>query len=369
MDDSVLSTLRYVRGWMGSPRPGAAPEERLLVRGDRTVGGTLLPPPSILRAPGWVVLHGMSRLGRGHPSLVRFAHALRDSGAAVLLPEVPEWTRLAFAPGVLAPTLRAAAEALEEDPRVLPGRVGVIGFSFGATQATLAVADRSLGDRFRTVVGFGGYGSLESTFTFALTGAFEHEGESLRLPPDPYAGWVVAANYLERVPGLQEAGDVARAVRRLAERSSEGCMDAMDPRLEEAKAELRERVAPGRRWLFDLLSPRRGDAPGDPEREARALELARALAATVRSVEPALDPSRVPSPPRIPVHLLHGRADRLIPFPESYRLAELLAPARVRVDVTGLFAHSEGSRGGRMGARLREGWRFGQALRGILAAV
>ena len=33
-----------------------------------------------------------------------------------------------------------------------------------------------------------------------------------RMDPDPYGRWIVGGNYLTRIPGLEDAGDVASAL-------------------------------------------------------------------------------------------------------------------------------------------------------------
>jgi hypothetical protein len=59
---------------------------------------TLVPPAGGGERPGWVVLHGLTVHGRRHPAMQRFVRSLAASGAVVLVPDVPEWTRAAAGP-------------------------------------------------------------------------------------------------------------------------------------------------------------------------------------------------------------------------------------------------------------------------------
>jgi len=76
---------------------------------------------------------------------------------------------------------------------------------------------------------------------------------------------------------------------------------------------------------------------------------------------------------RLPLVLLHGRADLLIPFTESLRLAEHLPAAALhRVTITRLFGHTR-SREARPPrnpvARAREFAGFAATIQALLAAV
>src|SRR5262245_40869821 len=110
-------TLRYVRSWQAGSPP--ALHEIEIERDGARIPATLATPASHRGGlHGWVVLGGVTRMGRFHPQLSRFAHALAQSGAAVIVPEIPEWRDLRLAPAVTAPTVKAAVDALDGRPEV-----------------------------------------------------------------------------------------------------------------------------------------------------------------------------------------------------------------------------------------------------------
>lgn len=360
-------TFRYGHCWL-TGNAAVRVREVELHRTDRTVPGTLLVPRT---GPGpwptWVVLHGMTRLGRHHRALTRFIRALASSGAAVLVPEVPEWIALDMDPGVTTPTVGASVRGLRREGVLRPeDRVGLIGFSFGSPQALLTSADPDVGPEVGVVVGFGGYCDLERTLRFQLTGRHEWGGTSRRLEPDPYGRWVVAANFLPKAAGYRNAELVADALRDMAREAGDRGLPAWDSSYDPYKAELRDRLPPGDRPLFDLFaSDSDRPAPLD-ELEALVEPLARAA----REAEPLMEPFPGVGRARVPVHLLHGRNDRLIPYTESLRMVQRL-PDRVpaRVTVTGLFAHSSGDSTPGLFRGIREAWVFCGALGRVLAAV
>lgn len=332
-----MRALRFLHGYLRHPLRSVTQTEASVAVGPDHVAATLLEPAGEAERPGWVVLHGITVPGREHPALQRFARSMAASGAVVLVPEIRAWSELRVDPQAADAVIAAAAEHLSRHPRVRRGGVGVVGFSFGATQALATAARPEHRSAIRSVVSFGGYCDPRRTFRFAFTGEHEWRGTRHRVDPDPYGRWIVTANYLTRVPGYGGSEAVAEAARLLAADAGRRGAYAGEPAYDPLKAELRAALTPDERELWDLIAPPTGtSAPVD---EARALADAIAVAAV--QIHPGLDPR--PGLPllRQRVVLAHGHGDHLIPFTESLRLRDHLAPAApASLTVTRLFAHS-----------------------------
>jgi pimeloyl-ACP methyl ester carboxylesterase len=344
MPPTMLRTFRYTACWL-TGRASLVTREVRLDRAGTPVPATLTMPARVGHPlPTWIVLHGITRPGRGHPTLVRFTRALASAGFAVVVPEVPEWRELSLATHLTVPTIRACLAALDAVDDVAHLPVGLVGFSFGAPQAIAASADPVLRGRIAGVVGFGGFCDLERTLRFQFTGEHEWGRERHHLRPDPYGRWIVGANYLTAIPGHEGRAAVADAPRR----------------------ELRRALSAEDRPVFDLFAPA---SPAEPDRvEGEAMALA--LADAGRRVEPALEATRSFGDVGGPVHILHGRQDHLIPFSEAFRLRNALpADAVAGATVTSLFGHSaqDPFPGPIEGAR--ETVSFFRALAGVLGVV
>jgi pimeloyl-ACP methyl ester carboxylesterase len=364
----VIRALRFLGGYL---RPDSCPvreeEVRVPLAGGE-VEATLYLPNRRSRAPGWVVLHGLTVPGRRHESLIRFVRALSATGAAVLVPDVPAWRALEVHSATARETLVGAVDYLEGRPEVLPGGPGVVGFSFGATHALIAAAHPELRDRIRKVAGFGGYADLRRVTRCMVTGEHEWAGVRYRLDPDPYGGWILASNFLTRVPGMEGMGRVADAAREIAMEAGRRRTYAAEAVYDAMKAELRERMDAAEREVWDVIAPPSGQAVAAPA-PRRAAELAEALGEAALAADPALDPSPALPHLRARVVLSHGEADRLVPFTETLRLAAALPPhVDASVTITRLFAHSTGSAGVRALEYGREGVRFVRLLHRALRA-
>jgi pimeloyl-ACP methyl ester carboxylesterase len=340
----------------------------VLTRGDTTIGATLVRPSEQEGPlPGWIAIGGVSRKGRFHPQLRRFAEALASTGAAVLVPEIPEWRELDVSPKPTLPTIRASVDFLDNRADVSSERYGAIGFSFGAPGLALSASNPGVADRMAGLVLFGGYCSLDRTLGCLMTGQHEWEDVSYCLSPDPYGRWVLASNYLARVPGLSDAGDVAAALRSLASEASDRRISAWEPHHDAMIAELRETLPQERRRLFDCFATVTTE---ERPPAGECLEIGRAIAQTCREAEPLLDPEAMLAGVRVPTQVIHGRGDRLVPFTEGLRFMDQLPDSVQRgATVTSMFNHSKDCRPAGKVEHAMEAARLFGALKQLVTTV
>lgn len=345
---------RFLNAYARQRAPGVVEEEAVVPTRHGDLPGTLLLPGRANTGQRWVVLHGVTVPGARHPVLRRFARALAAAGGTVLIPEIGIWSDLRVDPEIADGLIEDSARHLARRPPRGDG-VGVIGFSFGATQALITASRPEARPFISRVVGFGGYCDLARSIRFMLVGEHEWKGRRHAVEPDPYGRWVLAANFLTDVPGCRAMEAVASAAHELAAEAGRRFVYAGDADLDPLKARLAERLADDERRIWGILAPRAGHLP---PREA-AVELGDALAAAALRRFPQLDPR--PVLPRLHqrVVLAHGYDDRLIPYSESLRLLEHL-PDRTRpqLTITRLFAHSRGAEGIRIRDYPREAVRF-----------
>lgn len=340
------------------------------MRGDERLPASVYRPVNDKRVlPAWVVLHGLTRTARAHPSLQKFASAVASAGNVVMVPEIPEWRDLRIEPAIAVATIHDAVRALQSRDDVRHEHVGLFGFSFGATQSLIAVADERTAGLLAGVAAWGGFCDLRRVFRFGLTGSHEIDGKTYETPPDPYGSWIMAGHYLPHVPGYEDMTSVAEELHGLAIEAGERRIYAWEPIFDESKRIRRARLKHDEhRKLFDLLAPETTKPKPDPE---RGLQLAEELADTALRMDPLLEPRPYLPHVRTPVLLAHGRDDRLIPFTETIRLSRELPPALVRSrTITALFQHSGGTASGLgpMGTAT-EGARFVSLLHRVLGLV
>jgi predicted esterase len=366
---AMIGAARFLRQYLFRPAGRVVAEEATYLRGDRQLGASLYRPVAARATrPAWIILHGLTHAGRRHLALNRFARAVAASGTIVFIPEVPEWQQLRVAPAITFDTILAALDALDRRPEIAAGRIGVIGFSFGATHALAAAADPALHGRLAGIAAWGGYCDPLRLFHFGITGEHELDGEHFHIEPDPYGRWIMGGNYLTAIPEYGDHAECAAALYDLALEAGRGGRFAWDPHYDAIKTRLRAAMPPAQRAVFDLFAART-DVPAPPREQAA--ELARQLAAAAVRREPLLDIRGVLEDVGTRVLLAHGRDDRLVPFTETLRLERYLNPERCGGSmVTSLFAHS-GHTSRQLGplGLTREAARFAFLLHRILELV
>jgi pimeloyl-ACP methyl ester carboxylesterase len=356
----ALRTARALGSWI-TGRSAVEEYETVLSRGDREVPASVtLPSGGGRNLPGWVVLHGITRPGRFHPSLLRFVRALASSRAAVVVPQIPEWVDLRLEPERTIPSVRAALDGLRSLASTSDGPYGLIGFSFAAPQVMITAAHEDIAHRLGGVIGFGGYCHVESMVRFQMTGCFEWEGTTQHLRPDPYGRWIMGGNHLTSIPEYRNAQDVADALWRLAVEAGERRILAWDPSYDTLKEQLRKQVSKDRRELFDLFAPPSDREPASSEAE----RITPLLTHAALEASPLLDPLPFLDRVEIPVQLIHGRNDRVIPYTETLRLeAAFAVKRRVDTTITAFMEHSQ--QGGRLASKGKAIGEFAKLFRAL----
>lgn len=311
---------RVERGAAAGACCATSAEERSLVV--QTPGGAVrvraFTPADVDSSPGVVLVHGVHRLGADDARVLAFAHELSRTGFVVWVPQLEELASYRLEPSVVV-KVQQVAKALAEE--MSAARVGVVGISFGGGLALSAAADRADGGAIGWVLSIGGYGDFERVARF-------HLGEQARGPDDeeapaahPYGRHVLAWRYAAALFRDVDVPRVRRALRyRLDDDSAglEGWLRGLPPgERAEVQRVLSRLEDPSLLRSFDELLVR--------ERPTLA-----ALSAA----------GRLEALGRVPVFLVHGSTDSVIPATQSLWLArELPEGARQGVLIAPWLEH------------------------------
>lgn len=325
------------------------------------------------RRPAWVLLHGITVPGRHHDALRRMARSLAAAGHYVIAPEVAAWRALRVDPNESFPAVRAGLAGLESETPADMGRVGLIGFSVAGRWAFNLGAQEP--GRLRAIAAMGGYWDIERTLAAMVLGEHDWAGRAYRYDPDPYGRWIMGANLLplirdHRFGTDSERGRAAEALHRLVFTAGQNGAMAGSAVYDPLNQSLRSGLPSGAHPAWDILAPRSSEKVRE---KALARELVHLMALAAVERFPLLESTEGLDRLTLPLLLLHGRADRLIPFSETLRLADHLPPdALRRVTVTRLFGHTR-SREARPPrnpiARGRELATFTATIAALLSAV
>jgi dienelactone hydrolase len=273
------------------------------------------------RSPGLVLSHGVHHRGIDERRLVPFARELARTGLVVLTPELDDLTDYRITHRGLEVVTDSARWLSGQRPLVSSERVGLLGFSFAGGLSLIAAADPELEGRLAYVTSVGGHHDLSRVLRFLISDRIETPSGPRPSKAHEYGLIVLLYQNLEAfVPDadlplmrqsvrawLQE--DRARA-RMLASLRTRPESEALFSRLETGR--LRE-LAPE---LERLLSEHRAE---------------------LSALSPASRLARI----SVPVYLLHGSADSVIPASETEWASRELGTRNHAALVSPLLEHVE----------------------------
>jgi pimeloyl-ACP methyl ester carboxylesterase len=271
-------------------------------------------------APGVVLLHGVHQRGIDEPRLVAFARSVAAVGVHVLTPELPELLQYRIESTTVE---RIADVARAHAARVHSRAVGVIGISFAGGLALMAADHAAEADAIAFVVALGAHHDLmRLTRYYAGLDVRGPQGETSATQPHPYGARVMLRQHLAR---LFTSGDIDAATQ------------AMDLYLQDQHTHARQAAlalsTAGQATMRILLQ------------RSQSTELTRLLMESAAEARVALDaasPRGKLAALRVPVFLVHGERDPVIPSVETRWLArEVPTRALRRVVITPLLRHAE----------------------------
>ncbi len=284
------------------------------------------------RAKGMMfVMPGVHFEGPDDVRMDRFARIMAGAGRAVVVPFLPDYLRLQPTTAVFRDADSLVDAALRSELRPDRRLALLFSISFGSLPA-FHVAAGEHADQFSALVTFGGYGVWEPAVRFALCGDDDGPVEF----PDPLNRPVVALNLCDQVEEMAPHAEKLRPAWREFCRQTWG----------RPEMKLQENFSVVADALAESLPPSLRDyfLMGCGAREGGIERLLEALA--VGEWE-HLDPIRFIGRIRIPLHVIHGVSDDVIPHTQVESIVAACPPGHpVRAYKTGLYSHTRSEAGG-----------------------
>jgi dienelactone hydrolase len=305
---------------------------------------------------------GLHPSGTGEPRLARLARALSASGVVIVTPDIPELSRFEITPAITDTIERSAAWLATESGLAPDQKIALMGISFSGGLSIVAAARPSIANLVTSVFAFGGHDDLPRVLRYLCTGSEPYPPQQLGRPadqpfvraPHDYGVAVILLGVAERVVPRAQVEPLRIAVRRFLLAS------ALDSNVDKEQAarefaairETAKRMPEPSATLLRYVSDRDVAHLG-----ARLLPFV-----SYYGGAPALSVSKSPKP-SVPIFLLHGMDDNVIPAIESEYLAEdLRGHARVRMLLSGLVSHAEADRPPHLGDVLQLAGFWGDLL-------
>jgi dienelactone hydrolase len=298
-------------------------EERLttVATSSGTIPARLYTPQGTDHAPGMVIVHGVHHLGIEEPRLVKFARAVSASGIKVMTPQLDSLADYRI-DGQSIALIGDSARTLSSD---IGQKVGVLGLSFAGGLSLLTSADTRYAPYIQFVVSVGSHDDLERVSDFLITNKIVRpDGTILEMPAHEYGPLVLIYSHVNDFFPAAEVDAAGKALRLL-----------LWEQVDESKKAAAQ-LSPSSREIMELLYQHQS-AKLSPE-------MKQVIARHQAEMAPA-SPHGHLSSLHIPVLLLHGAADNVIPpsellwlqndVPRRYLKNALISPAISHVSMEG----------------------------------
>ena len=296
--------------------PATVSNVEIPVPGHATLRGAIYTSTDNPHPRAIVLLHGVHHLGYDEPRLVNFASALARCGFQVLTPNLPELAGYNISPASLT-DIRTSIHFFAQRTG---GPVTVIGLSFAGGLAILAAADPATTPDVKAVLSVGGHASFARVADYYITGvAHGAKGDAYTVPPHDYGSLVLAYDHLGDYIPAQDVSPVLPALRAHLYENSDG-----------------------EKTLLATLNPRQQTELHQIEQFNLPAETAIAKTSNAKyaSAMAAISPEQQVAQLHVPIYLLHGSGDTVIPPTELSWLQQDLPPGSVKAAlVTPLLSH------------------------------
>jgi dienelactone hydrolase len=301
--------------------------------------------------PGVVLVLGVHPQPIDHPDVVRIAASISRLGVVVGVQDSTALRETRVEPDEPA-HLADAVLVLAALPEVNPQRIGIAGFSAGASIGLIAAADPRIAADLRWVSNFGGYASAELLLVDVATRTMELDGEVLPWAPD--AG--IRRDVLNLLLAAVDPADVRQPLR-----------DVLEPVVAADEPPSGPDPAVERRFAGDALVTYRLFTAADRGVAERALtDASPDLRAELAQISPLTFVDEI----RAHVFTMHGVGDNAIPYSHAVALHDALDPAVVgRFTSFGRFGHAQPGQDGLGLDDLPDIWELTLHLHHIVAAA
>lgn len=279
-------------------------------------------PKGVANPPGIVIAHGVHHTGVAEPRLQRFSRAIASAGVMVYTPELTGLTDYRIDIGS-AEIIGAAAHQLTL--RANRTGVGVVGLSFGGGLSLLAASDPRFAPDIAFVVAIGAHDDLPRVAHFFFENKIARpDGSIFELGAHDYGAMVLVYGNVDKFFPVDDASIAREAIRYWLWE---------DPK---KAREIENGLSPASKEKLEKLFTRKTE------------DLKPDLMKLVEQSEPAMklvSPHENMKGLRVPIFILHGAGDTVIPASESLWLAHdapegcvqnvLISDAVVHVELEG----------------------------------
>ena len=259
-------------------------------------------PQGVVHPGGLILLHGIHRAGIEEPRLVNFARSMAAAGIEVMTPELQDLADYRVTPRTI--NVIGDSAVVLGTKMGLP-RVGILGLSFAGGLALLTASNPEYADRIGFVVAVGAHDDMSRVARFFAANMVEEpDGSTVAFRAHEYGVLVLAYSHIEDFFSPKDTPAARQALQKwLWEQPAEATA-------------IIDTLSPAGQREFDLILHHRDQL------QSALLQEIKKHGDEMEAVSPHGQLGGL----KIPVYLLHGTTDSVIPSSETRWLAKDVPP-------------------------------------------
>jgi len=284
------------------------------------------------RGEGIVVAHGVHYQGIDERRLVPFARGLAESGHTVLTPELTDIADYRITASGVGVIQDAVAYLAADHEHVRGDKVGLLGFSFAGGLSLVAARDFATAERLSYVTSVGGHHDLRRVLRFLIHNEIETPHGVVAMQAHEYGLVVLVYGNLERFVPAADLAPMRAGFRAWLQEDRKRARELAQSRTSPEADALWQLLEAGK---LQTLAPQLDALLEAQHEQLTALSSAGHLAEL-----------------HVPVYLLHGSHDNVIPPSETDAANLELGAAEHLALVSPLIEHVEVSNSAKLGDEL-----------------
>ena len=264
-----------------------------------------------------ILYPGASAKGEAHPRMIALARSIAVNGIQVYLPRIPPLINLKLSKSILEWTVHFY-QWLKTQPGKENSPINLAGISFGGVIVLKACLEPFLLQQPpKSVIVFGTSYDVKTSMKFMYNGRIDHNGNIIKLTPDPWCVIVLFHNYLNQVDVGYPTNGVQEVLQLIVRDQDDQAQDLIEDLVGEEKV-----------LIKDIIELNMSDEFN------RIMDIFfQDCADQIEFFSPKYWCKNINNE----VYIMHGMHDTLSPFTESIKLDSALSNSHLFI--SGIFKH------------------------------
>lgn len=311
-----IKTTKFLLGAYFPPKSGVTETQKVLFAPGKNFNLKVYDKPGIQQKHTILLINGFSAYGYHDPRMMNLAKQFVSISFRAIIPSIEDLEKLRISSTIID-DIALLVQTITNDETLCPeGKISILSPSFSAGMCLIASTNPLLENRIKALCAVGTYAHIQTALEFLL----------LKQDIDNYGRLIILKNFL---PILIENPELMQAIH----------IAILDNGLKRKKPELPGFLHTAKKDTQTLFN----ELESNPQYRASLIEQAFSKLQYSNQLLQSLDVTAHAGKIKLPVCLIHGKSDQVIPSTESSRIYAILKENKsdCHLEITPLITHGD----------------------------